>query len=86
MAQIRSRRGIEDEARLADSFDRSHHQSIRQVRVEIRPNQFFFHLDTTSPPIREVKSAQAKGDLAQAVFHRDLVFLAGGEVVRLPAQ
>jgi exopolyphosphatase / guanosine-5'-triphosphate,3'-diphosphate pyrophosphatase len=71
--------------RLADSFDRSHHQQVRQVRVEVRPNQIVLHLDPIGPVLREVKSAQTKGDLAQAVFQRDLVFMVGGEVIEPPA-
>ncbi len=54
---------------------------MREVRVEIRPNQLLFHLDATGPVLREVTAAQAKGDLAIAVFQRDLVFLAGNEVI-----
>jgi len=68
--------------RLADSLDRSHHQAVREVRVEIRPNQALFHLDATGPVLREVTAAHAKGDLALAVFQRDLVFLVGNEIVR----
>lgn len=68
--------------RLADSLDRSKQQVVREVRVEIRPNQLLFHLDATSPVLREVAAARAKGDLAAAVFQRDLVFLVGNEVVR----
>jgi len=68
--------------RLADSLDRTHQQAVREVRVEIRPNQLLFHLDATSPVLREVTAAHAKGDLAAAVFQRDLVFLVGNEVVK----
>lgn len=71
--------------RLADSFDRSHHQLVRQVRVEIRPNRIVFHLDAIGPVFRELRSAQTKGDLAQAVFQRDLVFVVGDEVIEPPA-
>jgi exopolyphosphatase/guanosine-5'-triphosphate,3'-diphosphate pyrophosphatase len=70
--------------RLGDSFDRSHQQLIRQVRVEIRPNQLVFHLEAAAPPLREIKSAQGKGDLAQAVFQRDLAYMVGGKIVELP--
>jgi hypothetical protein len=41
-----------------------------------------FHLQTTGAVWREVMTAHAKGDLAQAVFQRDLVFKAGGEVIK----
>ena len=68
--------------RLADSLDRSHQQSVREVRVEIRPNQLLFHLDATAPLLREVAAAHSKGDLAIAVFQRDLVFLMGNEEIK----
>ena len=68
--------------RLADSLDRSHHQAVRDVRVEIRPNQLLFRLDASEPILREVTAAHAKGDLAVVVFQRDLVFLAGNEIIR----
>lgn len=68
--------------RLADSLDRTHHQAVREVRVEIQPNQLRFHLDATGAILREVAAAHAKGDLALAVFQRDLVFLVGDEIVR----
>jgi exopolyphosphatase/guanosine-5'-triphosphate,3'-diphosphate pyrophosphatase len=67
--------------RLADSLDRSHQQSVREVRVEIRPSQLLFHLDATGPVVREVAAARAKGDLALAVFQRDLIFQVGDEVI-----
>ena len=67
--------------RLADALDRSHRQIVRDVRVEILPNQILLHLDTTDNVQREVTAAHGKGDLAQAVFQRDLVFLAGGQIV-----
>ena len=67
--------------RLADSLDRSHQQSVREVRVEIRPNQLLFHLDAKGPVVREMTAAHAKGDLAHAVFQRDLIFQVGDEVI-----
>jgi exopolyphosphatase/guanosine-5'-triphosphate,3'-diphosphate pyrophosphatase len=68
--------------RLADALDRTHQQLVRDVRVEIRPNQLLFHLDTTANVLREVTAAHGKGDLAQAVFQRDLFFLVGDQVIR----
>ena len=61
--------------RLADALDRSHVQLVQSVRVEIRPNQIVLHLDAAEPLAREVKSALIKGDLAVAVFQRDLIFM-----------
>jgi exopolyphosphatase/guanosine-5'-triphosphate,3'-diphosphate pyrophosphatase len=72
--------------RLGDSLDRSHSQMVQGVRVELPTNRIVFHLETTGQVFREVRAAQIKGDLAQAVFQRDLVFMAGGEVVQLPVE
>src|SRR5439155_17434337 len=65
--------------RLADSLNRTHGQLVSGVRVELRPNQILLHLETVGPVEREVKAARQKGDLAQAVFQRDLVFMVGGQ-------
>lgn len=71
--------------RLADSLDRTHTQSVRRVRVELPVNRIVFRLEAAGPVLREVRAAQIKGDLAQAVFQRDLVFMVGDEEVPLPA-
>lgn len=68
--------------RLADSLDRTHAQLVQRVRVELPTNQIVFRLETTGPVWREVRSAQQKGDLAQAVFQRDLVFVVGEEEIK----
>jgi exopolyphosphatase/guanosine-5'-triphosphate,3'-diphosphate pyrophosphatase len=70
--------------RLADSLDRAHQQIVRQISAEVRPGQLVLHLDASAPVVREVKAAQTKGDLAVAVFQRELLFMVGGEVVKLP--
>ena len=67
--------------RLADALDRSHIQLVQGVRVEVRPNQIVLHLDAVEPVSREVKSALLKGDLAIAVFQRDLLFLINDEEI-----
>ena len=67
--------------RLADALDRSHIQLVQSVRVEVRPNQIVLHLDAVEPVSREVKSALLKGDLAIAVFQRDLLFLINDEEI-----
>ena len=67
--------------RLADSLDRTHEQLVRCVTVEVRPNQIVFHLEAAGPVVSEVRSAQEKGDLAHAVFQRDLIFMVGGEEI-----
>ena len=72
--------------RLADSLDRNHAQLVGKVRVELPVNRIVFHLEVAGPILREVRAAQIKGDLAQAVFQRDLVFMVGDEVVQLPAE
>ncbi|MEY2408678.1 MAG: exopolyphosphatase / guanosine-5-triphosphate,3-diphosphate pyrophosphatase [Verrucomicrobiota bacterium] len=70
--------------RLADSLDRSHQQLVKSARVEIRPNQLVFHLEAGGIILREIKAAQSKGDLAVAVFQRDLVFMVGDDVLCPP--
>lgn len=70
--------------RLADAFDRSHAQHIEGVVVELPVNRIVFRLESTGPVLREVQAAHLKGDLARAVFQRDLVFMFGDEEVRPP--
>lgn len=67
--------------RLGDALDRNHLQLVSSVKVEIRPNQLVFHLDVAGPVLREVRSAYVKGDLAQAVFQRDLLFVIGEQEI-----
>lgn len=71
--------------RLADALDRSHVQLVQSVRAEIRPNQIVLHLDAAEPVSREVRSALLKGDLAVAVFQRDLLFMINNQEINLPA-
>lgn len=68
--------------RLADSLDRNHEQYVTGVSAQLAPNQIVFHLQTVGPVLREVTTAHKKGDLAQRVFERDLVFVVGEEVIR----
>jgi len=70
--------------RLADAFDRSHAQHIGRIRVELPANQIVFHLETEWPVLREVMAARLKGDLAEAVFQRDLKFMFDGEEMKAP--
>jgi exopolyphosphatase/guanosine-5'-triphosphate,3'-diphosphate pyrophosphatase len=70
--------------RLADSLDRNHTQLVQRVRVELPTNQIVFHLEASAMVLREIRAAQIKGDLAQAVFQRDLVFIVGDDVVPVP--
>ncbi len=70
--------------RLGDALDKNHLQLVQSVTVEIRPNQLVFHLEVTGPVLREIRLAYVKGDLAQAVFQRDLRFMVGEEEI-LPA-
>ncbi len=70
--------------RLADALDRSHAQVVERVTIELPPNQIVVHLEVIGPILREVKSAQAKGDLAVAVFQRDLVFMVGEDEIKPP--
>lgn len=65
--------------RLADAFDRTHLQLIRQIRIELPVNRIVFHLEIVGPVLHEIHAARLKGDLAEAVFQRDLVFMIDGE-------
>lgn len=65
--------------RLADAFDRTHLQLVRQIRVELPVNRIIFHLEIVGPVLHELQAARLKGDLAEAVFQRDLVFMVDGE-------
>ena len=67
--------------RLADALDRNHLQLVQSVKVEVRPNNLLFHLEVAGPVLREVRSAYIKGDLARAVFQRDLLFFVGEEEI-----
>ena len=67
--------------RIADSLDRNHEQVVTRVTTQVRPNQIIFHLETSGPVLREVLTAHKKGDLARAVFQRDLVFMVGDDVI-----
>ena len=71
--------------RLADAFDRSHAQHIVRVVIELPVNQIVFRLESDGPVLREVMTARLKGDLAQAVFQRDLRFMFEGEEIK-PAE
>ncbi len=71
--------------RLADAFDRSHAQHIEQVIVELPVNRIIFRLESAGPVLREVQAANLKGDLARAVFQRDLVFIFDDEEMKPPA-
>jgi exopolyphosphatase/guanosine-5'-triphosphate,3'-diphosphate pyrophosphatase len=68
--------------RLADAFDRSHAQHIERVAVELSANRMVFRLESPGPVLREVQAAHLKGDLARAVFQRDLVFMFDGEEIK----
>lgn len=70
--------------RLADALDRSHAQHIERIVVELPANQIVFRLESTGPVLREVQAAYLKGDLARAVFQRDLVFMFGDEEIKPP--
>jgi exopolyphosphatase / guanosine-5'-triphosphate,3'-diphosphate pyrophosphatase len=68
--------------RLADSLDRNHEQFVSGIRTELATNRIVFHLETSGPALREVLTAYKKGDLALAVFQRDLVFMVDGKEIK----
>ena len=67
--------------RIADALDRTHEQFISRVTVQVLPSQIIFRLEATGPILREVINAHKKGDLARALFQRDLIFMVGEAVV-----
>jgi exopolyphosphatase/guanosine-5'-triphosphate,3'-diphosphate pyrophosphatase len=67
--------------RIADALDRNHEQFVTGLRAEVRPSQIVFHLEASGPVLREVLTAQKKGDLAREMFQRELVFMLGDEVI-----
>ena len=64
--------------RLADALDRNHAQYVARVTPEVQPNRIVLHLEPSGPVLIEVIFARKKGDLAEKVFQRDLVFMVGG--------
>jgi exopolyphosphatase / guanosine-5'-triphosphate,3'-diphosphate pyrophosphatase len=70
--------------RLADSLDRTHEQLVQRIAIELPPNRIVFRLEVAGPVLREVQAARKKGDLATAVFQRDLMFTVDGEEIIPP--
>lgn len=60
--------------RLADAFDRSHLQFVRDLKVRVDPKLLEFTLFCRESPAREIAGAERKGNLAREVFGRDLAF------------
>ncbi len=60
--------------RLADAFDRSHLQLVRDVRVRVTPRLLEFSLVSREPPAREIAGGEKKGDLAREVWGLELAF------------
>lgn len=60
--------------RLADAFDRSHLQFVRDVRVIHNGDHLHFTLVSREAPLREIAGAEKKGNLARAIFRRELSF------------
>lgn len=60
--------------RLADAFDRSHLQFVRDIKVRIDSKSLEFMLFCRESPAREMAGAERKGNLAREVFGRDLHF------------
>ena len=68
--------------RIADALDRTHEQHITRVTADVLADRLIFHLEATGSVLREVATAYIKGDLAREVFQRELVFMAGEEVIK----
>jgi len=70
--------------RLADSLDKTHAQIIQSVGIDLPVNRIIFRIEASGPVVHEVRAAIRKGDLAMAVFQRDLFFMVGNEIVNPP--
>jgi len=60
--------------RLADAFDRSHLQLVRDLEVRITERLLEITLISPFPPEREMAAGGKKGNLAAEVFGRELLF------------
>lgn len=74
--------------RVADSFDRSHLQHVRNLRTQVDDEHVHLHLLARVTPRREIAGAEKKGDLLREVFGRELEFsyelLAPAEWIAMP--
>lgn len=61
--------------RVADGLDRTHRQLIRELHVEIRPQEVVVDLVGSPDAIEELVSARRKAELAEKVFGRQFRFL-----------
>lgn len=61
--------------RLADAFDRSHLQQVRDVRSRVADGHIEFTLLSPKEPAREIAAAGKKGDLCRSTFGLDLTFV-----------
>jgi exopolyphosphatase/pppGpp-phosphohydrolase len=61
--------------RIADAFDRSHLQQVRDVRATIAQGPIEFTLRSPTHPAREIAAAEKKGDLCRITFGRELSFV-----------
>ncbi len=60
--------------RLADAFDRSHLQHVRDLRLHPRERSLEITLISQLPPEREIAAAGRKGKLAEEMFGRELTY------------
>jgi len=60
--------------RIADAFDRSHVQRVRDVRARVGDGCIEITLFSPTEPAREIAAAAKKGDLCREVFGLELVF------------
>lgn len=60
--------------RLADAFDRSHLQLVRNLHAIVGERKIEIVLAAQVEPVREIAAAQKKGDLAREVFEREFEF------------
>ncbi len=60
--------------RLADAFDRSHLQHVRDLRARVDDGVLEITLLSRLEPAREMAAAGKKGNLAREVFNREIAF------------
>ena len=73
MTRTRSLLVLASLLRLADAFDRSHLQVVRDLKAAVGPTRVRITLFASQEPAREIAASAKKGTLAQEVFGREFV-------------
>ena len=59
--------------RVADGFDISHRNLVKDVKCKVTADKIFIRLDTSGPVISEIYSAEKKADLMRRVFDKEII-------------